>query len=185
MSRRPQLAMVTVEEFYRFPDDGTRLELVAGRVVSEPLPGFAHGRLLIRFAVLLDAHVRASSLGTVVGGDAGFILARSPDTLRGPDVAYVSAARVGGNDPLTAFDGPPDLAVEVVSPSDGPDAVRAKVAEYLAAGTRLVWVVDPETETVTVYRKLLGPRTLEKGDVLEGEDVVPGFHVEVKDLFAK
>ena len=131
-------------------------------------------------------HVRQRKLGVVLVGDAGFGLARDPDTLRGPDVAFVSRDRVPSEDEqVRVFEGPPDLAVEVLSPSNTPESVRAKVADYLAAGTRLVWLVDadPERETVTIYRSLLAPRTLSRDDDLDGADVLPGFRVALAKLF--
>lgn len=184
MARRAAEQTLTVEQLYTMPDDGLKHELEAGVLVSEPLPGFRHGGVVARVSALLDAHVRARGLGVVLAGDAGFILARDPDTLRGPDVAFVARERlVRLSDPSSAFRGAPDLAVEVRSPSNTPSAVHAKVADYLAAGTRLVWLLDPERETVTVYRSLLGPRVSARGDELDGEDVVPGFRVRVAALF--
>ena len=84
---------------------------------------------------------------------------------------------------LRAFEGAPDLAVEVLSPSDAPAEVRAKVAEYLAAGTRLVWLVDPEVQAVTVYRSLLAPRVMGEDDLLDGDDVVPGSSIRAGEIF--
>lgn len=175
---------LTIADLDAMPDDGSKHELQAGVLVSEPLPGFRHGRVAVRLAGLLDAHVRRRRLGAVVA-DAGFVLARHPDTVRGPDVAFVSHERVESvADPARAFEGPPDLAVEVLSPSNTPAAVHAKVADYLASGARLVWVVDAERETVTVYSgTLLAPRQLSRDDRLDGEDVVPGFRVAVSVLF--
>ena len=145
-------------------------------LVSEPLPGTRHGRVALHVGALLDAHVRRGRLGVVLSNDSGFILARSPDTVRGPDVAFVSRKRYDSvQDLVRAFPGSPDLAVEVLSPSNTPAAIHAKVGDYLAAGTRCVWVIDPEDETVAVYRSLLSPRVLTETDALEGEDVVPGF----------
>lgn len=176
---------MTVDEFYRLPDDGLRHELVAGIVVSEPLPGFRHARLIIRIGRLIDTYVQAHALGTVVGGDGGFVLARSPDTVRGPDVAFVSREREGERDPPRAFEGPPDLAVEILSPSDRTRAVREKVSQYLAAGTRIVWVVDPEARTVAVHRPRCGPLTLGGEDFLDAGDVIPGLRIPVEEIFAK
>jgi len=184
MARLQPNRILTVEDLYALPDDGTRYELEAGSLIREPVPGFRHGRILARVTVLLDRFVRARGLGVVLAGDAGYVLGRSPDTLRGPDVSFVSRERfepVG--DAVRAFPGPPDLAVEIVSPSDRPAAVRAKVADYLAAGTRLVWVVDPDREAVAVYRSLLSPCVLRAGDVLEGGDVLPGLTVPVAEVF--
>ena len=139
---------------------------------------------MVAIAALLREHVQKRRLGVVVAGDAGFILARKPDTLRGPDVAFVARARIDDlDDGFRAFAGAPDLAVEIVTPSNSPEDVRAKVADYLAAGTRRVWVVNIEVRSVTVYEALLSPRLLREGDVLDAGDVVPGFSVRVGDIF--
>jgi Uma2 family endonuclease len=175
---------MTVEELYALPDRGLRHELQGGTLVSEPLPGWRHGRVATRIAALLDNHVRPSRLGVVVANDTGFILSRAPDTVRGPDVAFVAAARLGGiGDPVSAFPGAPDLAIEVLSPTNTAASMHGKVADYLASGTLCVWVIDPETETVAVYRSLLRPLTLARGAVLEVEGLLPGMRVEVGELF--
>jgi Uma2 family endonuclease len=176
--------LLTIEDLYSLPDDGLAHELQAGVLISEPLPGFRHGRIAMRIAALLDRHVHAAGLGVVLSNDTGFVLARSPDTVRGPDVCFVRRGRYEDlEDPAKAFPGPPDLAVEVLSPNSTAAGIHAKVADYLAAGTRLVWVLDPETETVAVYGALLRPRILGSEDRLEGEDVVPGFGVTVAGIF--
>jgi Uma2 family endonuclease len=176
---------MTVDDLYSMPEDGRKYELQGGLLVSEPLPGFRHGRVAAAIAELLRSYVRARSLGVVLTCDTGFVLARSPDTVRGPDVAFVARERLPevGED-AGAFEGAPDLAIEVVSAHDRAAEVRAKVADYLAAGARLVWVIDPapDRQTVTVYRSLLAPRTLGRDDELDGEDVVTGFRVAVADL---
>ncbi|HKQ60978.1 MAG TPA: Uma2 family endonuclease [Candidatus Polarisedimenticolaceae bacterium] len=177
--------VLSVEDLATYPDDGLKHELQAGILVSEPLPGFRHGHVAATIVALLRGHVRRHELGVVLGNDSGFLLARAPDTLRGPDVAFVSSARLAAvREPEKAFPGAPDLAVEVLSPSNSVGSVHAKVADYLAAGTRLVWVVDPEQETVAVYRSLLVPRVLAREEELDGDDVVPGFRARVAELFA-
>jgi Uma2 family endonuclease len=173
---------MTLEELYALPDDGTKQELQAGILISEPLPSFRHGRVAAAIAYELRTHVRRHRLGVVVSNDSGFLLARSPDTVRGPDVAFVSRDRMT-IDEARAFPGAPDLAVEVLSPSNTPASMHAKVADYLAAGTRRVWVVDVERETVTIYASLLSPRIVAPDGILDGEDVVPGFRVPVAELF--
>ena len=175
---------LTLEEYLALPDADERYELVAGFIVAEPRPLPRHGWVAVRIASLLERHVRAARLGAV-SAESGFLLGRSPDTLRGPDVAFVSRERLAAYCASMRgyFPGPPDLAVEVLSPSDRWGELRGKVADYLAAGTRMVWVVDPERRQVTTYRALLAPRILREDDVLEGEAVVPGFSVAVAELF--
>jgi Uma2 family endonuclease len=174
---------MTAEEFYSLPDDGTRHELVCGVLVAEPLSGARHGRVTHALAELIGVHVRRRRLGIVFAADTGFLLSRSPDTVRGPDISFVSRARFeAAGDRIGPFPGAPDLAVEVLSPSNTEPAIRAKVAEYLSAGTKLVWVVDSAQERIVVYRTLLAPNTLALADELEGEDVVPGFRVRVSEI---
>jgi Uma2 family endonuclease len=161
-----------------------RHELQGGTLISEPLPGWRHGRIAACVAELLRNHVRRNRLGVVVANDTGFILSRAPDTVRGPDVSFVCAARLAGiGDPVSAFPGAPDLAVEVLSPTNTAASMHGKVADYLAAGTCCVWVIDPETETVAVYRSLLHPETLARGAVLEVAELLPGLRVDVGELF--
>jgi len=184
MARHLRSRPVTIDDLYAMPEDEWKHELQGGVLISEPLPGHRHGRVAFRVAELIGTHVRKHRLGVVATNDSGFILSRSPDTLRGPDVSFVSRERFErAGDLVTAFPGAPDLAIEVLSPSNTPAGLHAKVADYLAAGTHEVWVVDPESETVVAYRTLLSPRTLRPGDILEAEEVVPGFRVDVAELF--
>ena len=176
--------VLTLEDLHELPDDEYKYELVAGVLLREPPPGARHGRLLTRVAVLLDRYARATKRGVVFSGDCAYVLARSPDTVRAPDVSFVTRERFdAAGDVTTPFPGFPDLAVEVLSPSNSTADVHAKVADYLAAGTRAVWVVDSERRSVTVYRSLLAPRQLGEQDVLEDEDVLPGFQAPVAELF--
>jgi Uma2 family endonuclease len=168
----------TAAELASLPDDGYRHELEAGCVVAEPLPAHRHDRVRWRLENALQRFVAAHGLGEVFG-EAGYVLARDPDTVRGPDLSFVRRERLSGFDDSQFFDGAPDLAVEILSPSNRPGETRAKVAEYLAAGARLVWVVDPERRVVTIYRELLRPRQVGVDGVLEGDDVVPGFAIAV------
>ncbi len=174
---------LTVDDLYGMPDDdGLKHELESGTLVSEPAPGARHGYSAARMCKLLAAHVDEHGLGAVFGNDTGYVLARSPDTVRGPDVSFVARERLEQVGlPVGPFPGAPDLAVEILSPSNTAAAMRAKVADYLAAGTRLVWVVDPHSRTVTAYRSLLAPRVLV--ETLDGEDVVPGLRIAIAELF--
>ena len=176
--------LLTAEDLYGLPDDGTIQELLEGCLLSEPLPGARHGRITVNLALRLYEFVRSRRLGMVFSNDTGFILARSPDTVRGPDIAFVSMKRfeeVG--DTPRHFPGPPDLAIEILSPSSTAGEIHAKVADFLAAGTPLLWVVDPDSRCVAVYRELLHPRILKRDETLEAEDLLPGFGVRVGELF--
>jgi len=170
---------LTAEEYSRLPEGEDRDELIAGLVVSEPHPLPRHGRIQVELASRLHGHVRSRGLGVVLT-EVGFLLARDPDTVRAPDVAFVRAARYDARKEASGFfPGAPDLTVEILSPSNRPGEIHAKVADYLAAGAPLVWVLDPERRAATVYRTLLAPRRVA---VLDGEDVVPGFSVTVSEL---
>ena len=179
---------LTAEEFFALPEEiRDRHELVRGRLeeLDTVPPGIRHGRVMARIVHVLMQYVEPRGLGMVVGGDAGFILERAPDTVRGPDVAFMRADRVPPDDELDGFaDLAPDLAVEVLSPRDRPGRVRAKVADYLSAGVRLVWVVDPRARTVVVHAPDRPPRRHTTADRLDGGDVLPGFSYSVGELLA-
>jgi len=175
------------EEFAALPEVDAREELVRGDVIREPLPAFGHGTVAVRISWLLYTWVRSSgpspSPARVVD-HCGFVLARDPDTVRGPDVAYVSSERLAtGVTDGPFFEGAPDLAVEILSPSNRPREVAEKIREYLEAGAGRVWVVDPKRKTVTVHGPARTPRTFGPDDVLDGEEVLPGFTVPVAELF--
>ena len=115
--------------------------------------------------------------------EVGFVLARRPDTVRAPDLAFVRNDRITASDLRGFLQGPPDLAVEVTSPDDRPAALRAKADEYLARGVVVVIVIDPHERTATLYRRLTPAVMLTGDDILEIEDVIPGFRCAVGDLF--
>ncbi len=184
MSRVPPSdRLYTAEEYARLPEYlGGRDELVRGRVVREPFPRPIHAQVQARLCELLGAHVRRKRLG-FVGGETGFKLERDPDTVRGPDAAFLSRARFGVTLPEHWPECGPDLAVEIRSPSERRRRLAEKIALYFAAGTRLVWVIDPKKRTAVVYHSPDDARVLRAGDELEGEDVVPGFRVSLRELF--
>jgi len=133
---------------------------------------------------MLDEHVSAHGLGIVVGAETGFVLARDPDTVRAPDAAFVCAERVApGKLPETYWPGPPDLAVEVLSPNDHPAEVEAKTLEWLAAGTRAVVVLDPRRQAATLYRSPSVVCALAPDELLDLDPELPGFSVAVAELF--
>jgi Uma2 family endonuclease len=164
------------------PADGSQQELIRGVIVTMPPPKGRHGVCCSKLNRLIGNHVEANRLGNTTSNDTGWITERGPDTVRGPDVAFWSYQRAP-EVPEGYYQVPPDLAVEVVSPSDTHTRVQEKVRHYLKHGARMVWVVDPELRIVTVYRKQTESRTLEETDTLSGEDVLPGFSCKVADLF--
>ncbi len=176
---------MTAQELLLYRNEPYRQELVAGRLHEMEPAGFLHGRVTIRVGRLLDEHVGAHELGVVVGAETGFILAREPDTVRAPDAAFVRAERLApGELPETYWAGPPDLAVEVLSPNDRPAEVEAKALEWLAAGTRAVVVLDPRRQVVKLYRSPSDVRDLAPDELLDLDPELPGFAVVVADLFA-
>ena len=174
--------IVSAEELARTPGSRYR-ELVRGVPrVFEP-PGGVHGRLAGTIAARLHQHVERLGLGTVLV-EAGYVVRRAPDTVRGPDVSFLSHARLPPDQlPEQFISGAPDLAVEIVSPAERWAEVEEKVADYLAGGARLVWIVEPRERRVTVRYPDRAPRVLTAGDALEGEDVVAGFVLPVAELF--
>ncbi|MCI0456405.1 MAG: Uma2 family endonuclease [Gemmataceae bacterium] len=175
--------LITAEEFARMPDppDGSRQELVQGVVVTMPPPGGQHGVCCSKIDRRLGTFVELNKLGNVCCNDTGFITERNPDSVRGADIAFWSRERLP-EAPRGHIEAVPDLAVEVVSPDDHFARVQRKVLHYMARGVRLLWVVDPEDRSVTVYRPDRLPHILNEADVLSGEDVLPGFTCRVADL---
>ena len=174
---------VTAEELFELPDDGGRSELVKGEIVRMNPTGGTHSAVAIRIGRLLDEYVEAHDLG-VCGAETGFILQRNPDIVRAPDVAFVATSRIPATGvPGTYWPFAPDLAVEVVSPSDRLADVHVKIAEYFAAGTRLVWLVEPAARVVRSYRSPHDIEVIGDDGDLSGGDVLPGFRSAVRRLF--
>ena len=175
--------LLTAREFMEMPppSDGSKQELVRGEVVTMPPTQQEHGLVQVQIARLLKNFVAADKLGWV-GSESGVRLEQGPDTVRGPDVYYYSLARMPER-PKGYSDVPPDLAVEILSPSDRRGAVREKVREYVTAGVRLVWVVDPETKTAMVYAGGMRGTEMDEADTITGGDALPGFACRVAEFF--
>ena len=175
--------LMTAEEFWHSPENGKRRELVAGEVVVSMPPGGIHGILAIRLASRLDAWAVSGNFGET-GTESGFILDRDPDIVRGPDVYFISRARIPpAGIPEAFWNLAPDLAVEIISPDETAVEVRGKTLEYLHAGTALVWNIYPRSREVVAFTPDGLSRTFSENDVLQDEKVLPGFRCAVGDLF--
>lgn len=181
--------LLTAEEFAALPEPpgAGKMELVAGEVRCMAPVGLEHGSGAGSLTVALWQFARRHGLG-VVGPEIGYILARGPDIVRSPDVSFLAASRIPPPGADRGFvEGPPDLAVEVNSPNDHAWEIQEKVEQYLAAGTRRVWVVEPVTRTVTVHRPGGDSHTHRAGDTLTSDDAgfaVEGFTLPLNELFA-
>ncbi len=180
-----QIQMLTAEDLLQMPDDGFRYELVRGDLKKMSPSGSRHGKVALRFAWRLAQYVEANGLGVTYAAETGFLLSSDPDTVRAPDAAFISRKRAEDvGDVESYWPGAPDLAVEVISPSDTYTEVEEKAVEWLDAGTRMVIVVDSRKSTVTVYKSRTDITILTGEAMLDGGDVVPGWTMPVSDLFA-
>lgn len=174
--------LMTAEQLLDVDIRGKQVELVRGRLVVKEPPGYLHATVVARLAAELVHYVRAQNLGQVVAGDPGFTLARNPDTVRAPDLAFVQRARVPDPLPVAFAEFAPDLAVEVLSPHDRPGETLSRVGDWLNAGTHLVWIVDPARRQARVYRQDGTQAVLSDTEELVGEDVIPGFACSIASV---
>jgi Uma2 family endonuclease len=180
-----QIRTYTADELQRMPTN-MRCELIEGEIFEMTPAGRPHGRIASRFLGRLEPYVREHELGEAYTAEFGFRIETTPDTVLVPDVAFVSAAREeAAGDDEGFFPGPPDLALEIISPSDRYSEVAAKVQKYLTAGARMVVVVDPPKRTMIVHQSHADIVILKDTDVFDGGDVVPGWRLQVSDLFKK
>ncbi len=171
-----ELSALSVENVHRY-------ELKKGKLTMMSPAGSEHGKIAMRLSIRLGVFIEEHDLGTLFAAETGFKLAENPDTVLAPDTSFVSKARMPHYPPRGYFPGAPDLAVEVVSPHDRAPDVQDKVQEWLRHGALLVWVVEPKTRTVTVYRPDGSATVLQVTDTLTGETVLPGFEYALSRLF--
>lgn len=175
-------ALMTADELVYTNIPNKRTELVRGRLVVHEPPGGRHGNVTANLGARLWAHTDLTGAGVVFVGDTGFWLTRNPDTVRGPDIAFVRKERVPAPIPSKFLEFAPDLVIEVLSPTDRPGEVLAKIGDWLEAGVRLVWVIDPERRLARVYRQDGTESVVSEREQLTGEDVLPGFECEVAGI---
>lgn len=173
--------VMTAEQLLHLPEDGSRHELVEGELRTMVPTGGWHGDVALQIGSLLRRHVAGGRLGKTYGAETGFVLSRNPDTVRAPDVAFVATQRVV--DTPGFLPGPPDLAVEVTSPSDRFSEVQEKAFAWLRAGCRLVLVADPEQKMVTAYRSATDIRVYSGDGIVDCDDVVAGWRERASIFF--
>lgn len=173
--------LMTADELLHAHIPDKHVELVRGVLVVREPPGLRHGRIAIELGSRLSDHARDASLGRMYV-ESGFHLATDPDTVRGPDIAFISRERVPDPEPAGYAALAPDLVVEILSPGDRPGEVLAKVADWLSAGTRLVWVVDADRRVARVYRADGTESVLTAEEALLGEEVLPGFSCPLGEI---
>jgi Uma2 family endonuclease len=177
---------MTADELFLMKDDGFRYDLVKGELRKMSPAGSEHGAIIMRLAVALGRYVEENDLGEVFAAETGFKLASNPDTVLGPDLAFVSNEKIPPTGiPVKFWPGAPDLAVEVISPGNTRREIEEKIEEYLASGVSLVWIISPKHHTVTVHRMKAEPVTLSESNILDGQNVVPGFQYSVAGLFTR
>jgi Uma2 family endonuclease len=177
-----QATLMTAEDLMANPVPNKCTELVAGHILVREPPGYRHGDIAARLLIAIGTHVNAQSLGRVLAAETGFTLFRNPDTVRAPDVAFIRTERVPTKSQNGYPEFAPDLAVQVLSPLDRAGVVLAKVGDWIDAGARLVWSVDPERRIARVYRADGTQSSLTADDSLNGEDVLPGFTALLSDM---
>jgi Uma2 family endonuclease len=175
--------LITADELWQMGSQAEDYELVRGELIEMTPPGGIHGNSAATLRSLLFIFVKEKKLGVVLV-ESGYKLAANPDTVRGPDISFLATAKIPHTGlPSGYIHNAPDLAVEIVSPSDTASIIQDKVQDYLAYGVQLVWVVYPQQHLVVVYYPDGTSRTLRDADSLSGESVIPGFTCRVSDIF--
>jgi Uma2 family endonuclease len=174
----------TADDLLALADDENRYEIVRGELMMMTPASVRHGKFAARLVRAIGSHVEQHALGEAYTAEPGFQLEAKPLTIRAPDVAFVRRERIPpAGEPEGFWAIAPDLVVEIVSPSETAEEVHAKVADYLRAGTQLLWLVYPASRTVMEYRPPMQAQRLTVEDDLDGGDVVPGFRYPLKQLF--
>lgn len=176
--------LLTADELLHVDIPGKSTELVRGRLVVREPPGTRHGVIAANLAWLVTDHVRQHTLGLVFAQDTGFRLESNPDTVRGPDLAFLAADRAAEIPPRGYAALAPDLVAEIVSPDDRPGELLAKVGQFLDAGTRLIWVIDPQRTEARIYSASGDVSIVGEDGALDGGEVLPGFSCLLSDVLA-
>ena len=178
-------ALMTAEELMELPHgEGFRYELINGELITMPASGFPHGRTAMRLSAPLAQFILDHGLGEVFTAETGYKLTSNPDTVLAPDFSFLAKERIEETGQLEGFwPGAPDLAVEVLSPSDRPGMVKTRISNWFGYGVKQLWIANPKKRTVTVYRSPSDSITFSGSDELEAQDILPGFRLSLERIF--
>jgi Uma2 family endonuclease len=175
-------APLTLEEFSQLPDDGVRHEISEGELITIPGPKSLHRRIVRKVFKVIETALEKSDYGEAIP-EAGYVLSNDPVTVRQPDVSVLSTERIQSTAPDDYFEGAPELAVEVVSPSDSAEDLEIKLEQYLQSGAKEVWILYPRTRRLHLFRPGNQLRMLDETQTLDAAELLPGFSVKVADVF--
>ena len=176
--------LLTADDLLRLHSQGVRGELIRGVLAETVATGVEHGKIAAKYTIRLGIFVEPRKLGTIVTSDSGVWVERNPDTVREPDVAFTSVERMPLDVRVRGYaDVPPNLVVEIVSPSDSHREVYDKARMWLSHGVSLVWVTYPDARTIDVHQNGSPVVTLTEDDSLDGGTVLPGFSLPVREVF--
>ena len=179
-----QTKLITADELLMLYGKGVRGELIRGELCETMPTGGRHGETVVNIVIPMGSHIKMNNLGRLAASDSGVLLERDPDTVREPDIAFISAERLPLDVEVSGYyEVFPDLIVEVVSPGDSAREVMDKALMWLSFDARMVWTVNPESRSVNVYRPSERTQTLTENDILDGLDILPGFTCPVADIF--
>jgi Uma2 family endonuclease len=184
VAQAPQTKRIwTEEDLQALPDDGYIHELVGGELVLSPKNNFQHGDICVRLVTALNNFVRARKLGVVLDSSTGFWMQNR--NCRAPDTSFISKARLRRwkSPPAAFFKGAPDLAIEIMAPSNTPQEIAERLEDFFASDTQLAWVIHPEEQFVEICHSPVQRKMLGSGAVLDGEALLPGFQYSIADLF--
>ena len=186
MTSKKTSKLLTADDLLRLYSEGVRGELIRGVLHRTVSVGLRHGEIVIKLGFLLTLFIKPLRLGRLVGSDAGILLERRPDTVREPDIAFISAEKLPLDVDVPGFsEVVPDLVVEIFSPSDSLAAVNDKALMWLRFGVHTVWVIFPESRTLEVHSASAPPVLLGEQDQLHGGAVLPGFICQVSEIFER
>ena len=181
MSKMDIKRPVTIDDMYHMPKDGRKYELVNGEVVVSPA-GMEHAEIVVNIIRIIATYLDVNPIGKVYGDNTGVIFPNG--NLRSPDVFFVRSEKLpGGKSPITFGEMIPDFAAEVLSPGNRSGQIAQKIGEFLEYGVQIVWLVDPEDQSVTVYRSLTHTQRFTSEDVIDAKPVLPGFSCKVSRFF--